>query len=72
MISLIIIIILKMEEISEMEMEEIMAKPALNADAPAALGYPKELCLNLIDNFFKSQLNDYILNVTKALESNDQ
>ena len=61
-----------MEEINEMEMEEIMGKPALNPDAPAALGYPKELCQNLIDNFFKSQLNDYILNVTKAIESNDQ
>jgi hypothetical protein len=60
-----------MDELDKLEDAEIMAKPSLNPEAPAQLGYPKELCINLIDNFFKSQLNDYITNVTKAVESND-
>jgi HPt (histidine-containing phosphotransfer) domain-containing protein len=61
-----------MEDIEAQDEKEIMAKPALNPDAPAQLGYPKELCINLIDNFFKNQLNDYIKNINSVVESDDQ
>ena len=49
-----------------------MALPPLNPDAPAKLGYPKDLCINLMDNFFKQQFDEYIKNITAQADSMDQ
>jgi hypothetical protein len=41
------------DDIDPEEEAQIMALAPLNPEAPAKLGYPKELCINLMDNFFK-------------------
>jgi len=49
-----------------------MNLPILNPDAPAKLGYPKELCRNLIESFFVQQFDEYIKNITAQVDSMDQ
>ena len=36
----------------EREDKEIFDLPILDPEAPAKLGFPKEMCLNLMDNYF--------------------
>jgi hypothetical protein len=41
------------EQLGEEEIKEIMSLPAFNPDTPkVVLGYPEDLCNNLMENFF--------------------
>ncbi len=50
--------------IDQDEIAEIMALAILNPEAPDKLGYPKELCHSLMENFFVQQFDEYIKSIT--------